>query len=922
VDVAIVSACDFSSVVDLTVLAALLDCPQHLPVHLELNLGSSVRAPNAPKLKIFRPQGDQALAYAGSLASLGGLNALRSISETLWAENAGSAVQQLTQLIQRCAGRSRRPRPSASGVSSGGAPWWDEDLSRARDSFFSVFNSGDGAESVTAARGVYRRLKNHKKLKYYQQQQLALIDQYFSANARDFWRAFQGGPRPACPLDDMQAWSAHFDTILNGGPAEREPLSPEHILLKESLTRGAATPDLSGLNTPFTEEEVQAAIVSLPSNKAADAFGLTAECLKHASTVEAEGRHYTLVPVLTSLYNHIFTHPAQYPHQFRVNTLTPIFKGKGSDRDMNCYRGIAVGSILGKVFERILYTRANAAAEAHSLRAPTQFGFRKGHGTLDGLFVLRHLIDQARHNKHPLFCLFVDFEKAFDTVPRPEMIGRCRKLGMNGAFLDAVMAMYENILMAVKSQGQLGPTFATTQGTKQGGELSPLLFGLFIEQVHELLKLKCPGMGPVVGDMRVPDVLYADDVACLSTDPVQIQEALDVLLLFCKLFGMRVNTAKTHVVIFRERKLPVAIEQYVWHYAGDPVSVKSDFKYLGATFHCTKGLVAAASSLATAGRRAMHALLTRLKAARISQSAFQVRLFNVLVEPVLSYGCQVWGPDMVGGSLHLNALLDNRQESVQIDFLRIISGLPKAVKRPVLLREFGARPLHLHWLKLCARFWQRTLALPPSRLLRMALIDNIQLCASGCQDCWTAKFLSVMRQIGVLESTAVLTSVDSFSRLPIDEVTVAAKAELFLNSIWAGLPSDPSTALSNKVVLATYHHWVCGGSDLVGAPHLHSFLTREHKTCLARLRVGSLDLRVHTGRFTGTARHLRVCRACATGQVEDLPHFFIHCPAHAAARIKYESIFADRAHPHLIFAHPDQRSLACCLSEMLAARPA
>jgi hypothetical protein len=719
----------------------------------------------------------------------------------------------------------------------------------------------------------------------------------------------------------VQAWTAHFDGILNGGLAELDPLSPEEILLKESLRPGTV-PDLSALNTAFSEEEVQAAIVSLPCSKAADAFGLTAECLKNASTTEAEGRRYILVPILTSIYNRIYTHPEQYPNQFRVNTLTPIFKGKGSDRDMNCYRGIAVGSVLGKVFERILYTRANAAAEAHSLRAPTQFGFRKGHGTLDGLFVLRHLIDQARHNNQPLICLFVDFEKAFDSVPRAEMISRCRRLGMGGAFLDAVIAMYENILMAVKSQGQLGPTFATTQGTKQGGELSPLLFGLFIEQFHELLKSQCPGMGPAIGDMRVPDVLYADDIACLSTDPAHIQEALDVLSLFCKLLGVRVNTSKTHIVIFRESKqLPVALQRYAWHYNGVPVGLKPEFKYLGATFHCTKGLVTAADSLAIAGRRAMHALLTRLKVAHISQSAFQVRLFNVLVEPVLSYGCQVWGPDMLKGSLNLDAILLNQQESVLTDFLRIISGLPKAVKRWVLLREFGARPLHLHWLTLCARFWQRTLALPPSRLLRMALIDDIALFVSGCHNCWAAKFLSAMQRLCVLDSATALTSVDAILRLPIEEGIVAAKAAILFNSMWTGLAADPSSAPSDQVVLATYQHWVCGDSDEAGAPHLHSFLKRKHKTCLARLRVGSLDLRVHTGRFMGMPRQERVCRACDTGQVEDLPHFLIHCPAHAAVRLKFASIFGNHTQPHGILAHADQRNLARCLAQMLAVRP-
>jgi hypothetical protein len=495
---------------------------------------------------------------------------------------------------------------------------------------------------------------------------------------------------------------------------------------------------------------------------------------------------------------------------------------------------------------------------------------------------------------------------------------------MHGPFLNAVAAMYDSILMSVKSQGQLGPTFSTSQGTKQGGELSPLLFGLFIEQFHELLKSKCPGMGPVIGGMRVPDILYADDVVVLSTDPTHIQEALDVLRLFCELFGMRVNVSKTHLVIFRKprRPLSAAVRRYEWRYGSDPVQVKDEARYLGAVFHCTKGMLAAADSLAVAGRRAMHALLTRLKAARISQSAFSVRLFNVLVEPVLSYGCQVWGPDLLRGVVTPQVLLGGTQEAVQADFLRIISGLPRTVKRAVLLREFGARPLHLHWLALCARFWQRTLALPQSRLLRMALIDNIALFVAGCPDCWAARFLGAMQRLGVFSADTALTSVEAIVRLPITEAAVAAKADALLDSIWADLPTDPSSAPHETVVLASYHQWVCGGRPSGAAPHLHAFLSRKDKTCLARLRVGSLDLRVHTGRFNNTPRHRRVCRACDTGEVEDLPHFLIRCPAYAAFRARHPSIFGDHSEPHDILAHHDQSSLACCLSEMLAARPA
>jgi hypothetical protein len=485
--------------------------------------------------------------------------------------------------------------------------------------------------------------------------------------------------------------------------------------------------------------------------------------------------------------------------------------------------------------------------------------------------------------------------------------------------------MYENILMAVKSHGSLGPTFATTQGTKQGGELSPLLFGLFIEQLHELILHQCPGMGPVIGGMPVPDILYADDVSCLTGDPAHLQRFLDTLHLFCRLFGMRVNTSKTFIVIFGSTlaNLPTRIKRYSWLYAGQPVAVKREFKYLGIIFHCAKGLRSAGAALASAGRRAMHALLTRLRAAHISQSAFQVRLFRVLVEPVLSYGCQVWGPDMFDGGLDLAKLLDADPETVQLDFLRFISGLPKAVARWVLLREFGAHPLHLHWLTLCARFWARTLALPADRLLRKALVADVELFVSGCQDCWSAKFLLVMRQLGVFLDPLALATVHSCLHLQIDEKAVADAADRFFCAMWDGLP-DPATAPSDKVVLATYHRWVCedAAPSESPSPHLHSYLSRSEKTCLCRLRVGSLDLHVHKGRFSHTPRAQRTCLACDTGEVDDLPHFLLRCPAHARTRETHAGIFRDKHDTNQVLAHTNQRSLARCIIEMLASRQA
>jgi hypothetical protein len=719
-------------------------------------------------------------------------------------------------------------------------------------------------------------------------------------------------------LDDADGWTEYFEGVLNAGAGERAALTEAQLEVKDGIAPTLFS-DMGVLNECIEESEVEAAVASLSANKAGDALGITAECLKNACVRGEEGTRYLLVPVLTKLFNAVLDDPAQFPKQFRLNTLTPIYKGKGEATDMNNYRGIAVGSILGKVYERVLYARANEAAEQHALRAPTQCGFRKGHGTLDGMFVLRHLVDKARRDGKRLFCLFVDFEKAFDSVPRPELLRRCRALGMHGKFLRAIEALYAEILMAMKLQGRVGPAFASTQGTKQGGELSPLLFGMFIEQLHDLILDQCPGVGPMVGGMRVPDIMYADDVACLAYEPEHIQQLLDCLQLFCDLFGMKVNVGKTLVVVFRKSKgLPQRVKDFVWLYAGQPVRVEQEFKYLGATLHCTKGGVAAATALAAAGRRAMHKLVTRLRQARVSQPAFQLRMFRVLVEPVLSYGCQVFAPDLFG-ALDPAKILDNAQESVQLDFLRHMLGLPKSVSRWVLLREFDVLPLHVRWLKLCARFWRRVLALPAERLLRKALVDDIELFVrGGCCDCWSAKFLRALQAMGMdlpLFSVVALTRTQT-----IDEEGVATLAAAHLAAMWADLPA-PDTAPSDKVTLATYARWVRGDAATGPAPYLTSFLPRALTTCLARLRAGTNDLRIHTGRFSGLLRSQRTCLSCRQPHaVDDLIHFTLQCPTHAATRAAHPDLFRHATSPSQVFAHPDQFRLAKVLSAMLAER--
>ena len=103
------------------------------------------------------------------------------------------------------------------------------------------------------------------------------------------------------------------------------------------------------------------------------------------------------------------------PPAWALCRITPIHKG-GDATVAGNYRGIAVSTVLAKLYASLLTRRLSEWSERHNLRAVGQAGFRADHSTLDLMLVLRTLIESARAVREPLFACFVDFQKAYDSV--------------------------------------------------------------------------------------------------------------------------------------------------------------------------------------------------------------------------------------------------------------------------------------------------------------------------------------------------------------------------------------------------------------------------------------------------------------------------------------------------------------------------
>ena len=98
--------------------------------------------------------------------------------------------------------------------------------------------------------------------------------------------------------------------------------------------------------------------------------------------------------------------------------IRPIYKNKGDSKEVNNYRLITILNCLGKVFTFVLNSHRTNFLDNNEIILENQAGFRKGYATTDHIFVLSSLIEIIKSRKQKLFCAFIDFSQAFDSIWR------------------------------------------------------------------------------------------------------------------------------------------------------------------------------------------------------------------------------------------------------------------------------------------------------------------------------------------------------------------------------------------------------------------------------------------------------------------------------------------------------------------------
>ena len=112
----------------------------------------------------------------------------------------------------------------------------------------------------------------------------------------------------------------------------------------------------------------------------------------------------------------------------------------------------------------------------------TQCGFRSNRSTVDMIFCLRQLQVKCIELDRPLYIVFVDFTKAFDTVVRTGLWQLQRKYGFPEKFTTMIESLHTGMMVTVRNGGEVSDTFAITNGVKQGAYWLPRFSLYFCQQ--------------------------------------------------------------------------------------------------------------------------------------------------------------------------------------------------------------------------------------------------------------------------------------------------------------------------------------------------------------------------------------------------------------------------------------------------------
>ena len=729
----------------------------------------------------------------------------------------------------------------------------------------------------------YRKLVKSKK------------DRFFSTLNRKIkngkiisWRDFNNlkkFTKSEVKIDDSNLSSFHdfYQNLYSDDHRSMDHLTKMALLdnALEIVNSSSISSDI--LNSPFTREELDAAISGMKNGKASSFDMVSNEIIKAFSD---DTRNLIL-----NLFNGCLNTGC---YLWGSSVVTPIHK-KGVLTNPDNYRAIAVCSCIGKLLSTILLNRLINHRSSNSPDPPNQCGFTKGQQCNDHILTLITILEKYKRLKKKIFATFIDLRKAFDTVCRQALLFKLACYGVNGGFFHLIKDMYSNSVGYIKLNGKISPKFDILKGTEQGHPLSPELFKVYFRDLSILLNNAVTN-NPVLSGTPISHLAWADDVVLLSLDRDSMDKQILILEKYCHDWGLEINTSKTKYMVLNSRRSSND-NQAGPRINGVELDRVDSYCYLGIKISSNGKFTNAVSSLAGKGLGALLSLRKTVDRRFIDPQSLD-KLFNSLINPIITYGCQIWLPvssiiTSITGNLNDNNLLSQiakqPYEKILLRHIKHLLGINRRSSNAAAWGETGRFPLIINCIKLCINYFTRTINLDDSHLVKAAMKEQINLSLP-----WFSGIKSIIETFDNIDH-------NDYNHYSSEYLNTLLLADLcsptdIVNAIKDRFTSAWSTCIGQSPKLSFYSS--VKADNFTWEPYLDSTKNFNERRTMAQIRCSSHKLSIEVGRYESLPRQDRICLFCSdngidTAVVEDENHLINICPIGTQIRADFIATIAN-----------------------------